>query len=338
MTAGAQRGRVAISVMRVMHRTALAACLSVALFATPLLAEEPYRVLFDKGLADMEAGRYDTGCPALAESYRIDPRPGTLFTLAECEAKRGRIRTAVARYAEYLALHDKLPPHKRAVQLDRAKIAQKQKAGLTPLIPELTLRLSADAPPGVVVERDGETVDPASMGAPIALDPGEHVIVARGPDGAETKVRVTLVPGERRSVSLDVGRAPPPEPAGVPARRWAAYATGGLGVLGVGLGVVTGALMISKKGAIEDGCRDGGPGVKICSAEGAAAGESAKTLGTVSTVGITVGAAAVGIGLVLLLTEPKASTARPSAMARALSPLLIDAGPGGALVGARGAW
>ncbi len=36
--------------------------------------------------AEGHAGRaLDTGCPQLRESYRLDPAPGTLFTLAECE-------------------------------------------------------------------------------------------------------------------------------------------------------------------------------------------------------------------------------------------------------------
>ena len=64
--------------------------------------------LFSKGLADMEAGRYDAACPAIGESYRLDPRGGTLFTLAECEAKAGKIATAVARYDD--ALFDRADP------------------------------------------------------------------------------------------------------------------------------------------------------------------------------------------------------------------------------------
>jgi len=45
--------------------------------------------LFNKGVGDMEAGNYQSACPALAESNRLDPRAGTLFALAECEAKIG---------------------------------------------------------------------------------------------------------------------------------------------------------------------------------------------------------------------------------------------------------
>ena len=64
----------------------------------------------------MLAGRYDTGCPELAESYRLDPAPGTLFTLAECERKGGNIATALARYDDYLQLFNRMSPDEQAHQ------------------------------------------------------------------------------------------------------------------------------------------------------------------------------------------------------------------------------
>src|SRR6185503_14320298 len=56
--------------------------------------------LFDQGVAYMEENRFDRACPAIEVSYWLDARPGTLFTLAECEAERGRLAMAVARYDE----------------------------------------------------------------------------------------------------------------------------------------------------------------------------------------------------------------------------------------------
>src|SRR5690606_15567731 len=96
-----------------------------------LLAERPAgaqdiaaaEALFDKGVADMKAGRHETGCKAIAESQRLDPRPGTLFTLATCEAAWGRIATAVSRYGDYLAVYARLPDDKKAAQLERFKVA-----------------------------------------------------------------------------------------------------------------------------------------------------------------------------------------------------------------------
>jgi hypothetical protein len=62
--------------------------------------EASAEALFDRGLRDMQSGNYDKGCPALAESHRLDPRLGTLFTLAECEAQWGKTGSAVAHYRD----------------------------------------------------------------------------------------------------------------------------------------------------------------------------------------------------------------------------------------------
>ena len=87
--------------------------------------------LFKKGLVDMEAGRYDAACPAIGESMRLDPRPGTLFTLAECEGKAGKIATAVARYEDYLQLFARLTPQQQKKQLGREQIAAERKQALS---------------------------------------------------------------------------------------------------------------------------------------------------------------------------------------------------------------
>src|SRR6266567_1808983 len=95
--------------------------------------------LFNRGIADMDAGKFDTACPAIGESYRLDPRPGTLFTVAECFAKAGKIASAVARYQDYIELFARLPPDQQAKQNGRDKVAAEKKAALTPQVPTLTI-------------------------------------------------------------------------------------------------------------------------------------------------------------------------------------------------------
>lgn len=119
-------------------------------------AEGRSEALFTRGLADMLAGRHETGCPALAESYKLEPLPGTLFTLAECEAQRGRSATAVASYEAYLALFSTLSPERQAKQRGREIIAARQRALLGQDVPLLTVTLGPGAPSGTVVRRDGE--------------------------------------------------------------------------------------------------------------------------------------------------------------------------------------
>src|SRR5690349_1860666 len=75
---------------------------------------DPSIDLFNQGLEAMRARRFEEGCPKLEQSYQLKPRPGTLFTLAECEAQRGRIATAVRRYEEYLKAFESMSPEEQA--------------------------------------------------------------------------------------------------------------------------------------------------------------------------------------------------------------------------------
>src|SRR3954471_20410735 len=103
-------------------RTLTAAILCAALSAASgARAAEPERAqaLYDRGLSSMNAGRFDEACPAFEQSYKLDPLPGALYTLAECEAQRGRFAAAAARYDEYIALYATLPPDKKLKQGER---------------------------------------------------------------------------------------------------------------------------------------------------------------------------------------------------------------------------
>ena len=351
------------------HRWLAVVCFfSVSALAGPAVADdiEDAAAFFARGLEHMEAGRYDKGCPALGESYRLDPRPGTLFTLAECEAKRGRTASALARYDEYLTLFAGLPADKRAKQGDRETIAKTQKSALEREVPKLTLVLAPGAPAGTVVKRDGAVVAAATLGAPLSVDPGEHVVTTQAPGGAVTEIRVTLGKSESRQATLEVKapaeggsiEAPPildePSDSGPSGQRVGAYAAGGIGIAGLVLGGIMGGLTLEKRSVITDHCMD-----TACDAEGLAAAESSKTLGLVSTIGFVVGAAGVGLGTVLLLTEPSATPGpdetsrrnaaparRAGAAPRSIQPPagrwvsagVLTAGHDGAMIGARGAW
>ncbi len=112
-------------------------------------------------------------------------------------------------YDAYLTLYASLPPDKQAFQGDRARIALARRSALEPLVPELTLVLPADAPRGTLVVRDGTPVPASEIGVPVAVDPGEHVILVQPPDEPVTEVRVTLVLREKLLVPLRVRRAEP---------------------------------------------------------------------------------------------------------------------------------
>ncbi|UQA57844.1 hypothetical protein [Polyangium aurulentum] len=167
--------------------------------------------LFEKGVDEMEAGHFDVACPAIAQSQQLDPRPGTLFTLAECERQAGRIATSVTHYAEYLRQVEGMTPGLKKKHKERAEIAETERKALEPNIPRLVLVLPANAPPGVLVTRDGAEVDAASLGVALPVDPGEHVITSRVPGGPLVEQRVTLAKKETKTLQLEVHA--PKEPA-----------------------------------------------------------------------------------------------------------------------------
>lgn len=322
---------------------ALALCPTAALAQSASSAD----ALFDKGVAEMEAGRFATACPALAESQMLDPRPGTLFALAECERKAGRLATARARYAEYLRIVAGMTGATRQKHAERAQIAETEARALEPEVPTLVLRLPPKAPTDVRVTRDGQEVAAAALGEPQPVDPGEHVITSQAPSGPLVEQRVTLARRERKAVDLRLENAPvaasppviapaPPasegaEPVDGKGRFIAGLAVGGFGIAGLVVGGIAGGLAIGQKKIVDEHCKT----ITTCDDPGYAAVQSGKTIGTVSTVGLVVGLAGVAAGVVLVLTAPRGSKA--TGMSPAMRAGVLRAGPGGALFGVEGA-
>jgi hypothetical protein len=278
--------------------------------------------MFERGLAAMEAGQFGTGCPMLQESFRLDPRAGTLFTLAECENKAGKIATAVVHYEEYLLRVEKLPPGERPKQEQRVTIARKQVLTLKPQIPQLTLSLPANTADGVVVKRDGTVLGRPSLESAQPVDPGEHVLSVANVQGAEKEQRITLARGEKVNVELQVPSVQagtstptsgPPNTVGPftplveekPASRTGlVLGLGVLGGLGLAIGGVTGVLALGKASTVKSDCNG-----NVCKSQGGVdAAASAKSLGTISTIGFIAGAALGVSALVVYLTAPSAST------------------------------
>jgi hypothetical protein len=353
-------------------RLPIGAALFLAFLASAAPAradDDPAEALFQQGIKELEAGRYESACPRIEQSYRIDPRIGALFALAECESKRGRIATAVARYDEYLTAHAKLPRVKKAKQGDRAVIARRQVDLLRPELPRLTLVLPREAPRDMVVRCDGAPVAEEALGAPIPLDPGAHLISTSTPGGALSEVRLTIARGQQIRLVLTLAPAlavttPPPaltpgapaiepakaaptEPHPTSGRRVGAYVSGGIGLAGLVVGGVFGGLALGQKSTVDANCTPtADPGTLGCHHAGYEASRSVQQLGLWSTVGFAAGLAGGVVAVVLFATEPAraktdAAVSGPRSAAKrtiTATAVLLSASPGGTMVGIEGAW
>ncbi|AKT37300.1 uncharacterized protein CMC5_014310 [Chondromyces crocatus] len=160
--------------------------------------------LFDRGMAAMAAGRFEAGCKALADSQRLDPQPETLFTLAACEAGRGRVATATSLYDEYLALYEGMTRAEKAGQRQRPQVAQGERDRLRAEIPMLTVSLPAQTPAGTVVTWNGEVLGPDALNQAVPVDPGEHLFSTQAPGVPSWEGRVTIKPKQKKHVTLRV--------------------------------------------------------------------------------------------------------------------------------------
>jgi len=294
----------------------------------------------------MLAGRFETGCPALADSYGLDPRPGTLFTLAECENRAGRIGSAAKHYRAYLSLFATLTPELQVRQKGREVLSAEALDANEARIPKLTLVLPPDAPPGTVVKRDGEVVDPSTLGQPQPVDPGEHLVTTEAPDNPTQEMRLTVGMFESKRVVVEwaPAAAPATPPDTVPASsdsgeagstlRTAGLIVGGVGAAVLVVGVITGALAASEFGTAEDNC-DG----THCNQDGLDAIDRTRPLGNTSTACFVVGGAALAGGVLMFLLAPSGQSEAATAAGRLeLQPWVGGTSEGGAVAGIRGAW
>lgn len=297
---------------------ALALALVATLAARAASADPPSAAdtQFDYGLAEMKAGRYDTGCPALAESYRLDPKPGSLFTLAECETRSGKLATALTHYEAYLDVFSRMTPDQQGRQWGREKIAGTRRDELRARVPSLTL--TGTLPTGSVIKRDGVPIGPALLGATVPIDPGLHVIEISVPGRPVRRQEIDVAPGKAVRLAVDGDEearlAADPDASSRPSPyRTGAIVAGAVGAAGVVVGAAFGVVTLGHKSTLETHCVD-----TTCDAEGKSAADASRTTGAVSTIGFVVGVLGLGTGAALYFLDPTGSRtgAKPGSTTR----------------------
>jgi hypothetical protein len=330
------------------RRAALTALIPFALaaFASPAAAAgSDADALFQQGLDAMRAGNYETACPLLDQSYRADPLPGALFTLAECENGWGKFKNAMAHYRAFVDMLPSLPAARRESFEERRRIAVEKIAIATAGMPEITIAVERPAASGLTVRRNGAVVEASAYGVTQKVDPGEYVISARTADGSAWERRVALAERDHVTVEIpsrlprgaaaaeEVAPSAPTAPvvAGAPASgsstRALAYLAGGIGVAGIATGAITGLVALADKSTVDSDCPN-----HLCNADGQRALNAGRTSSLVSTIAFPIGIVGLGAAAVLFIVSPSksaASAAGSPSPSRSLRPS-VAAGTGGA--------
>lgn len=262
--------------------------------------------LFQEGRDAAKRGDYAAACPKLADSYRLDPAPGTLLNLADCNEHLGKLASAWQLFqqaAEHLTPTD-----------SRMPVAKQRIAALETRLPRLTVALSPSAPPGTRVTRDAVELGGGSLNTALPVDPGEHVVVATAPDRADRRYTIKVGQGQTERIEVEPGdpvvrapalkdkerdpdASPSLRPTGLGTVRTVGIVVGGVGIVGLGVAIGTGLMLPGKQSIIDAHC---GPD-NLCDKSGYDAAQAGKTLAAVNTVMWFVGGISTGIGAALII-------------------------------------
>jgi hypothetical protein len=311
-------------------RTLVAGTIAIAvalLSTTPARAsdEAAAEALFNDAKKLAAAGRFAEACPKFAESNRLDRGAGTLIHLADCYEKNKQTASAWATFKDAANAAQALG------RADWQKLATDRAAGLEPKLAKLTIKVQ-DPAEKIEVTRDGTPTSSASWGTALPVDAGTHRIHATAP-GRKAFDASVVVKNDGESVEVVVpklesgGDSGGAATSGGSSQKTIGFVVTGIGVVGLGVGAITGLMAIGKNNDAKELCPTGG---KCASQEGVDANDSAKSLGTVSTIGFVAGGVAIAAGVVLVLTAPKSSESGGAAQAQRSIRLAPAAGPTGA--------
>lgn len=262
--------------------------------------------LYREAVELFKAGNVRGACSKLDESFGLDPKTQTLFSLAKCRQREGRVATAWLQFGELVKRGER--------EGDAAKLAEyKAKyAELDRLVPRATLKLEAH-PEVTDVKLDGKSIPRAEWSAPVPVDPGEHVFMFSGAGKLDVERRVNLRESETITLDIetlrDAGSATPPDGGGgevAPKSGGSSptlgYILGGVGIAAIGVGTITGIVAINDKSTADDRFDRRDPSFKDSD-------DSASTMALVSTISFVVGIIGAGAGTYLILTHDSKKSA-----------------------------
>ena len=289
--------------------------------AQPSAADlESARELFKEGREARQAGDLRKAIDRFKAAHAYGQTPVTALELGRTQMQAGELveaREVLLSVARMKVQADETEKS-AAARAEAADLAEDVKKRIPTLSVKLT-GVTSDSAPQVTV--DGAAVPIVGLGGIRKANPGKHVVVARVGAHEETR-NVELEEGKTQELAIDLtsgpGAAPPPVAPDASGKTispvtWVGL---GVGVVGIGVGTVTGVLALGKASDVKNACSDTHcpPGTKSTV-------NSGRTVATISTLGFAAGgaglvAAAVGY---FLLSKPNTTAARITPFATASS-------------------
>jgi hypothetical protein len=280
---------------------------TLGLAATP--SEEADR-LFREAIALRDQDDLAGACAKFAASQKLESSSGTLLNLGQCHEKFERFASA---RTTYLQAKEEAAKRNKA---DHAKKADERLRAIESKIASVVFDKGGVASiAGVHIQFDGADVTVSEL----QVDSGPHVVEVTAPDHEKAVLRVdvqgsqhltVVVPKPTPVVRSVVAEKKPqtvPETKKTGGSIVPAVLVGSAGVLGLGLGVVSGLLASS---ALSEAQRICPTYPKGCDPQAQGPNDDATQWSTISTISFIAGGALLAGGVVLyLVSRPSTSVA-----------------------------
>jgi hypothetical protein len=275
--------------------------------------------LFQQGTTLMGEKQYAAACEKFAGSHELDPALGTLLRLADCLDRVSKSASAWAMFKEASSLA------RTRNEPERQRMADERATELEKRLSRLEIKLeNKNVAVGFELKLNGVSIPRATWDTAIPVDPGRQKLEASAPgritwtgtvevpDGPTTRgIEVPVLAVKPASAESNSGSSALSASAGTTALRDTAgspgntqkvigFITGGLGIVGLGVG---GFLAYRAYSLNQDSlaqCRADDP--NACTPNGKALRDDAHTMASASTIAFAAGGALAVGGLVLVLT------------------------------------
>jgi len=302
--------------------------LTLSIFLTliaPIALAEPTasdrataRTLAQEGQHALEIKNYTMAIDKFSRADSLVHAPTLLLGLARAQVGSTKLVEAQENYNRII--REGVAPNSPKSWSKAVDDANKEVGAISARIPWVTITVLGPSSPEVVI--DSTPVPHASLGVKRAINPGSHKIKVSAEGYLPQEKSIALTEGQSLSVNLELEQAPesaPPAEKKVAAvavdtgtssgggewRRTVAYVAFGVGGASLIIGGVAGGLAIAKHSQLSDACQP----ASNCDTSQRANIDSYHRLGTIADVGFIVGGVGVAAGVVLLVTQPKETTA-----------------------------
>lgn len=267
------------------------------------------RRLATEAALQYQAGEYEAALDLFVRAGKLYDAPTLKFWQARCLEQLGQLVDAEARYAA--VARAQLEPDAPEAFVQAQRDSEKALIQLRKRLPTITIIIN-QAKDISKVELDGRVLPPPLVGAPVAVDPGTHVVKVTRSSGVSREESLAISESQTQEIHVDFeepnpaplapiiaeleAHGPEPDEPKPQLLTWTAF---GVGAVGLGFGVFAGLTAVGKYQALRQNCT-----TKKCGRAYHSDVDSFRRWRALSTVGYVVGAVGLGAGVTLMLTAP----------------------------------